>query len=474
MPNNNLKTALRFYSKNKVFAIINGFGLSIAMAVSFIILLFVINESSYDGFNKNVKRIYRVVNFYKDFNITQLGMPYSLSSTLKDEYPQVEKATMLRSFRGFQLKVNNEFIEIDHAMTANSEIFEIFTFPIVAGSSKEHLLENMNSLVISQDLSKKLYPDENPVGKEIMGMVNNEEHLFIITGVFKDLPPNSTLRAQCLIHSRWSIDPINKTFGIINADESWTHDFWTTWIMLTKGSKADDLEKNFELFGKKYISEQPHNRYSLQKLHDVYLKSDNIHNTGIKGNMKNVRLFSLIAVLIILVAAINYVILSSALSTARSREIGIRKTFGAGNQNIRNQLLSESVLIVLIVLPVALVLTWIALPYAVKLFQTDILIMGPNIMSYVSVYLIITILIGISSGLYTSTYLSKLQVLDIMKNTINTGKKKVRFRSAMIIVQLVIFCSFVACALTVRSQYKFALSKDTCHFKKDILQIDLG
>ena len=137
-------------------------------------------------------------------------------------------------------------------------------------------------------------------------------------------------------------------------------------------------------------------------------------------------------------------------------------------------MLSESVLIVLIVLPVALVLTWIALPYAVKLFQTNILIMGPNIILYVSVYFIITILIGISSGLYTSTYLSKLQVLDIMKNTINTGKKKVRFRSAMIIVQLLIFCSFVACALIVRSQYKFALSKDTGHFKKDILQIELG
>ncbi|MBN1117499.1 MAG: ABC transporter permease, partial [Bacteroidales bacterium] len=474
MPNNNIKAALRFYSKNKVFAIINGFGLSIAMAVSFIILLYVINELSYDRFNKNGKRIFRVVNFYKDFNITQLGTPYILASTLRDEYPQVEKATTLRNMRGFQLKVNNEFIEIDRTMTANSEIFEIFTFPIVTGSSKEHLLDNMNSLVISQDLSKKLFADENPVGKEIMGMVNNEEHLFIITGVFEDIPPNSTIRASCFIHSKWSIDPINKTFGITNADESWSHDFWTTWIMLSKGSKADDLEQSFDSFGEKYIGQQPHNRYLLQELHDVYLRSDNVLNTGIKGNMKNVRLFSLIALLIILVAAINYIILSSALLTTRSREIGIRKTFGAGNLNIRNQLLSESVLIVLLVLPVALVLTWIALPHAVKLFQTDTLFMGTNSISYFSVYLIIALIIGIASGFYTSTYLSKLQVLDIMKNTANTGRKKVHFRSAMIIVQLLIFCTFVACALTVRSQYKFALSKDTGHYKKDVLQIELG
>ena len=108
MPNNNLKTALRFYSKNKVFAIINGFGLSIAMAVSFIILLYVINELSYDHFNKNGKRIYRVVYFYKDFNITQLGTPYILASALKDEYPYVEKAATLRNFRGLHLKVKDE------------------------------------------------------------------------------------------------------------------------------------------------------------------------------------------------------------------------------------------------------------------------------------------------------------------------------------------------------------------------------
>jgi putative ABC transport system permease protein len=460
--------------KNKIFAIINGFGLSISMATSFIILLFVINEFSYNRFNKNHKRIYRVVNFYKDFGTTQAGTPYVLAWALKEDFPQVERAIRVKPFGEVKLKARDEYIPIYRTMTADPEIFDIFTFPLIMGSSNEHLLEDLNSLVISRDIAQKFFPDENPVGKEIMGMVNNEEHSFMITGVFENIPVNSTLRVQCFINSKWSLDPINKSFGITNADESWQHDFWTTWILLTKGSDAKDLETQFESFEKKYIGDQPHNHYSLQKLSDVYLKSDDVQNTGIKGNMNNVKLFSLIAALIILVAAINYIILSTALSTLRAKEIGIRKTFGAGNISIRNQMLTESILIVVLVLPVALILAWIALPYAGKLFQKELFIINLNIITYSSVYIIVTILIGLSAGLYTSTYLSKLKVLDVIKNTVYTGKRKSLLRSALIIVQLVIFCSFISSVLTIRSQYRYALNKDSGHNKQDILLINLG
>lgn len=261
---NYLKTALRFLKKNRVFAIINAFGLSIALSVSFVILLFVINEFSYNRFNKNIKQIYRVVNFYRDFGITQSGTPYILASALMENFPLVERAVNVRYCRDFKLKSGDEYIDIRSAMTTGPDIFDIFTIPIVMGSSKAHLLENLNSLVISEDLAQKFFPGENPVGKEITGMINNEEHPFIITGVFKNIPVNSTLKAQCFINSKWSLDPVNKTFGINNAGESWTHDFWITWILLTKGSDPDALEAQFESFEKKYISEEPHNLYSLQ------------------------------------------------------------------------------------------------------------------------------------------------------------------------------------------------------------------
>jgi putative ABC transport system permease protein len=312
------------------------------------------------------------------------------------------------------------------------------------------------------------------VGKEIVGSVSNKDQVFIIRGVFEDLPENSTFRAQCLVNSRWTLDPINKAFNITNADVNWTMNFWITWVKLSKGYDIKAIENQFRAFEVKNISEKPPYQYSLQNLRDVYLKSANIANSGIIGNISNVKLFSAIAFLIMLVAAINYIILSTAVSTGRRLEIGIRKTFGAINSSIKNQLLSESILLALIVFPIALILMRISLPFASKLFQTKLNIISSNIVTYIVVYLTLTVIIGVISGLYTSSYLSGLKVVDIVKSTALRGKRKQFFRSTLIVVQLVIFCSFVSSTLIIRSQYKYALNKDLGYYNKDIIIIELG
>jgi putative ABC transport system permease protein len=185
-------------------------------------------------------------------------------------------------------------------------------------------------------------------------------------------------------------------------------------------------------------------------------------------------LFSAIALVILLVAAMNYIILSTAVSSSRIKEIGIRKTFGASKYKIENQLLSESILLAMLILPVSLVLMRLALPLAGKLFQTQLHIIRTNSIVYFSVYLALTILIGIASGIYTSSYLSRLKVIDILKNTIHSGKRKLFFRSSLIVVQLVIFCSFVSSTLILRSQYQYALKKDTGYYNNNVLLIELG
>ncbi|MBS1232037.1 MAG: hypothetical protein H6R35_875, partial [Bacteroidetes bacterium] len=425
---NYLTTALRFLKHNKVFAAINILGLSIALAASFIILLYVINELSYDHIHQNRKDIYRVLNYYKDFKQVMAGTPYVLASALKNEYPQVIKASNARPV-SLMLKIGEESVVVRPAMAAGSEIFDIFTIPVIEGVAGPDLLGDMNSIVLSRELAERYYPGENPVGKEVIGLINNKENMFMVKGVYEDIPVNSTFRAQCFISSKWTLDPINESFNVTNADVNWTFDFWNTWILLAKGTNPDEFEKQFPAFEKKNISEDPHNSYSLQSLSDVYLNSEEIANTGLKGNIKNVRLFSLIAFLIVLVAAINYIILSTAVSSSRGNEIGIRKTFGAHNNNIRKQLLSESVLLVLLVLPLALVMAWLALPVAGRLFQTRLNIISSNIPVYISVYLTVTVLIGFLSGVYTSSYLSHLKVMDILKNVIQTGKKRQIVRS---------------------------------------------
>lgn len=474
MLKNYLKSAIQFIKHNKVFAGINLTGLSIALAASFIMLLFVINELSYDRCHKNIKKVYRVLNYYVDFKQIQSGTPYILATALKDEFPQIEKSARVRYLRGFSLKYKEEIITVNDAIATGSDIFDIFTLPLLSGSTDNNLLDDLNSIVLSNDLAKKIFPGQDAVGKEVVGIVNNTEQVFTVKGVFKDLPENSTFRTRCLLNSRWTLEPINKSFGITNADVNWTMNFWITWVLLSKDCDVKTLENQFREFEIKNISEKPEYQYSLQNLGDVYLGSEDVANSGITGNKSNVRLFSAIAFLIILVASINYIILSTAVSTGRRLEIGIRKTFGAINRSVKNQLLCESILMALIVLPIALVMMRIALPYAGKLFQTKLSIISSNTGIYIGVYLALTIIIGIVSGLYTSSYLSGLKVMDIIKSTSQTGKKKNFFRSILIILQLIIFCSFVSGTLIIRSQYKYALNKDPGYFNRDILFIELG
>jgi putative ABC transport system permease protein len=474
MLKNYLLSAMRFLRRNKVFAGINLLGLSIALAASFIILLYVINELSYDHYNKNRSRVFKVLNYYVDFKKEFSGTPYILASALKEDFPQVEKSIRTGRSVDLKLKLKDEYIDVPGALGTDSEIFDIFTIPLLSGTADKNLLDNLNCIVLSHDLADKIFPNQSPLGQEIMGLVHNVEHVFIVKGVFENIPKNSTLRAQCFLSSKWTLEDINKSSGITNADKDWTQNFWTTWVLLSKDCNPKTLENQFRAFEIKNISEKPLYQYSLQKLSDVYLGSADVANPGISGNKNNVRLFSAIALLIILVAAFNYIILSTAVSTGRGLEIGIRKTFGATNRGIKNQLLSESILLAMMVLPIALLLMRIGLPVAGKLFQTKLMIISSNVLLYIGVYLVLTIMIGVVSGLYASAYLSGLKVIDIVKKISFSGKRKQFFRSFLIVLQLVIFCSFVSTTLIIHSQYKYALNKDTGYNNKDIILIDLG
>jgi len=469
-----IKTAFRFLRRNKLYTGINALGLAISLAVSFIILLFVINEFSYDHCHKNRKQVYRVVNHHKDINTTMAGTPYILAKTMKEEFPQVEKAVTTDFLRGFKLKLSDEYINISRGIATESEIFDIFTLPFIGSPLSQDPLGDLNSIALSRRLAEQFFPGEDPVGQEIEGLINNAEQLFTVSAVYEDLPRNSTFRAGCMVNKRWTLAPLNKTFGTTDIDLRWDFDFWRTWILLSEDGDAASLNAQFEAFEKKHISEDPPFHYSLQNLSDVYLRSADIANTGIAGDLKNLRLFSTVAFLIVLIAAINYIILSIAVSTGRAKEIGIRKTAGASITRIRNQMLSESILLTLMVLLPALLFMWLAKPSAEKLFQTSLDIIPSNVAIYILVYMFLTLFIGLVSGLYASSYLSRMKVLDVFKQKVSFGGSRKLFRSALIVIQLVIFCSFVSGTLLIRSQYLFALNIDPGHYNQDILQIDLG
>lgn len=445
------------------------FGLSVALAASFIILLYVINELSYDHCHKNRKRTYRVLNYYPDIKSTGFSAPYILGRSIKEKFPQIEKVIRIMPLT-FTFKTDNGSIT-ETVLSTETDAFKIFTIQLFEGALTDNLLEDKNSIVISFDLAKKLFGSQNVVGKKITAATFDGDHLFTVTGVFENIPENSTFRAQCIINSKWSVDYINKKNSITNAETSWIQDYWMTWVLLTKKCHIQTLTKQINLFTSKKTSGRPASIYSFQNLSNVYLGSV---NSGIHGNSSSVKIFSALAFLIIVVAAINYIILSVAISTGRTKEIAIRKAFGASIDQIKNQFLSESILLICIGLPIALLLMFVCLPVSGNLLHTQLHIMKSNIFIYIFSCISLVAIIGIASGLYTSTYLSNLSVLDIMNNVSHSAKSKHLSRSFLIILQLVIFCSFMSGALIIHSQYNYALTKDMGFYTKNILLIDLG
>ena len=470
---NYLKTALQNLKRNFVFTSVNILGLSIALAVSFIILLFVINELSYNSCHKNKDSVYRVIDYKKDYKSLWAGTPYVLASTLKEEFPQVEKAINVDNVRGFNIRHKEENIRIRGAVATNSEVFDIFTLPLLHGSNTGDLLKDKHTICLSRNLAEKLFSDINVLGKQITATINKKEEVLTVNAVFEDLPENSTFKAECFVNSEWTLAPLNKAFGIDHVESSWEHEFWRTWVKLVDGSDLKAVNSQFRSLENKYLGAEPGDTYSLQSLSDVYLNSSHIKNTGMTGNQSTLKLFSGIALLIILVAAFNYIILSTAVSSRRAKEIGVRKTYGAKNKQIKYQFLAESVLLTSLVLPFAILLMFIALPYARELFGVNLSIIRSNIVSYLLVYLTLTIVIGFVSGLYTSLGLSRLKVVSILKSHNFTGRKKHIFRSSLIILQLVIFCFFLASAFTIRSQYQYSLKKNPGFNNTNVLLIDV-
>ena len=248
MYRNYLNTALQTLKKNKLFTIINTVGLSVALAVVFLIILFIVNELSYDRCHTKSDRVYRVLNFYSDSKSMSEYTTYMLPSTLKYNFPQVEKATHVSGIGSLRLKYKDEYIDIGSVIATGSEIFDIFTLPLVTNQSTQHLLDDPKAIVISRKLAEKLFPGQDPVGKSIEGEIEYQPCVFTITGVLNDLPVNSTFRPSCLVNIKWSIDPVNQIFNVTNADEKWDITSWYTWVLLKDGANPDDLSSQLKDF----------------------------------------------------------------------------------------------------------------------------------------------------------------------------------------------------------------------------------
>ncbi len=430
------KLFFRDLINNKIYYLINLLGLSVALASAFLILLFVFHEINFDRFHQNRKDIYRI-NLslkYGDKDVKLASASLPMKPYLTSEFPEIKKVTRVfngKSWGDGQLVKNGEtWIKEDDFMFVDNEFFEIFTYPIINGKKSGNILET-NTILISEKTALKYFGEENPLGKIITVKNNSRTIDYTIVSVFKEIPANSTFQASFIADFRLVESRYEK--------RGWLASNFMQYILLDQNTDKATIEKKInDFFEKKHPDRTI--VYSLQSILDVYFGSDDLDWYRLaQGNERTVSLFSIISFLIILIACINYMILSTAKGVSRNLEIGIRKVIGATRYNIINQILIETFLFIIIVFPFALMISELLLPLINHLLNRNMEIKYLENVPYLLGIIGILILVGILSSGYISQFLSRFKPEDILKRRFTAKYGKSVFRKVLISLQLVVF-----------------------------------
>jgi len=466
-----IKLAARNLQRHKIFSIINIAGLAVALASAFLILLYVLHEFSFDRFHKNADRIFRVVvslDHSVQGDSASASVSFSLGPKLKQDFPEVKNAARIRrDFWPIMVKQGNEFIREQSFFLADKELFEILTLPFLYGDP-DQVLNHPSGVIITKKTAKKYFKVKNPVGRILTIRKNQQQIDLKVTGVLQDFPENSTLSADF-------IGFFSEELGGPRLEGPPLPKLCNTYLLIHPGIDIPALEK--KIAGMKaardYISKEAKVKLALQPLTDVYLRSAFIRSDLPQGNISNIYLFSIIGFLILLIAGINYVILSTARSASRSLEIGIRKVVGAQKTNLMRQILSESVLVSFLALPFSLVLVELCLPLANSLLEKSMRIDYLHNWHYITGLFGITLVVGLISGCYLAFYLSGFRPVDVLKSRSSSGIQKSYFRKVFIVVQLIIFIALITSTLIIAKQIHFAQNKDIGFEKKNLMLINL-
>jgi putative ABC transport system permease protein len=423
---NYLKIILRNLWKNKVYAAINISGLAIGMACSILIILWVRDEYAMDAFHTHNDHLYRVLEnqFYTTGEImTTASTPGPMAPVIKEKFAEIELATRM-TWEVPQLLAVDEQGFFEKGRFVDPDFLQMFSFPLMAGNA-EKALNDMNAIVISKILAEKYFPGENPLGK--MLKINNQDE-FMVTGVLEEIPLQSTLTFDFLMPFEYYLDK-NRSWV-----DQWGNNNIRTYIQLTQGTDAAAFEAL--LRGEiKLRVENSNIELLLQPYRDFYLYSDykDGKNTG-KGRIEFVRIFSLVAIFVLLIACINFMNLSTAQSAKRGKEAGIRKVVGAKSGQLVGQFLTESLLYATVAFVLSLGLVLILLgPFGKMTDKTLSLYLLDTRLVLLLVGTVV--LTGLVAGSYPALFLSRQQPVKVLKGVMQSGKAAGRFRKVLVVKQ---------------------------------------
>lgn len=480
MVRNYLKISFRFLFKDRFYSLLNIAGLSIGIATSLLIFLFIRDELSYDRFHKDADRIYRVATIGKMgdqrvLNVAVTSAP--LAEGFREHIPEVEEITRIRPYLMI-LSHNEDIYKESKVFYADSTFFDVFSFKMMQGDAGKALTEPY-SIVLTEETAIKYFGQKALDRGEIIGqLLKSANDTYKVTGIVENVPYNSHFDFDILVSMSTNQDALNPI---------WINMNYYTYLKLKKGTDPASLADKFRELVLQYVVPQvvaylhypqteltretidENFRYYLQPLTDIHLHSSLHGELGANSDIQYIYIFSAIAIFIILIACINFMNLSTARSAKRAREVGIRKTMGSSRNRLIAQFLIESLIFIVIAILLAMGLTEaFRMPFntisgknlTFNLFQDPWILM---------IILGLTVVITIIAGSYPAFYLTRFNPVEVLKGTLYSGNRGSWFRSGLVIFQFTISIGLIVCTLIVYKQMHYIQTKNLGFNKENVI-----
>ncbi|MES2277639.1 MAG: ABC transporter permease [Bacteroidota bacterium] len=470
MLKNYIKIAWRSLWKNKVFSGINISGLSVGMAACIMIMLFVFYEKSFDNFHtKNIYRLNEVQKFPGMVASQKVGLSmYPMGPAIKTEFPEIKNFTRVKWANKFQATYGDKKLFLPQVFFVDSTFLKMFDFKLISGD-RFSALEKPNTVVLTEETAKKLFGDENPIGKTITHY-GGDTTSYAVTGILQNVPKNSQMQFDGLFSFRTIYKPWMN---------SWGGNWLDTYFEIDPKANTAALEKKFPDFLKKHMQGGDGWKYYelfILPLKDIHANAEDIGLDYLnfqKFDKNATNLFAIIAIIVLIIACINFMNLSTARSAERAKEVGIRKSIGAQRFQLSLQFLGETVLLSLIALVFALIIVMCTLPYVNELSQRDISQPLFHNAGFMLAIIGGTVLVGILSGIYPAIFLSSYQPVKVLKGSVETGKNKGNFRNILVVGQFASAVFLMIATIFVVKQLRFMQQKDPGFTRDQIVTIPL-
>ncbi len=485
----NIKLAWRNLFKKKIYSLINLTGLSVAAAFAILIILYVRHENDYDQFHKKAKSLYRLeltspFNFdgentqksffsflYKGEQVrNNLRTPIPLAEELKTNFPEIKSFTRLQAFPNIVIRSNNQSFKIkgQGVALAENNFFTVFSFPLVKGDPAT-VLQQPNNIVITESAAKKYFGEEDPIGKTI-NLVIRDEKPFIVTGVAKDFPANSSMQFEM-------VAPLQANPGFERNRTKGNQLSHLAIVQLQDGVDAKAFNVKVDAFCKNYFAAQSKPGDKDQIVIHGYLRpfaDGHFNNSDGWFHYTNLeRIYQLISltIILLLIVCINYVLLTLTSTAARSQEVGIRKTLGAERKQIIAQFWVETQLLVTISVIVGFIIATIAMPLFNELVDTNIRIENISAGLIAAMLVILSVVLGLLSGIFPALAISGLKPLKIMRGH-STYKLNPRLSKVFVVIQYTTCIVLIISSIVIFRQMKFMLHKDLGFDKEQVVLIN--